>query len=249
MSGHSKWSTIKRKKGAADSKRSKLFSKLVKDITIAVKESGNDPDSNPRLRLSISLAKNASMPKDNILRAIKKGDDKDSANYTELTYEGYAAHGIAVFVECTTDNTQRTVSNVRAIFNKYSGSLGKNGSLSFIFDRKGIFSFPVGDLDMEEMELEIIDAGAEDFEVEDGIATVTTSLEDFGNMMRKLEELKIEPETAELQRIPNTTDKLDVDTAKKVIKMIDAFEADDDVVNVFHNLEMTDELQAALEAE
>lgn len=249
MSGHSKWSTIKRKKGAADSKRSKLFSKLVKDITIAVKESGNDPDSNPRLRLAISLAKNASMPKDNILRAIKKGDDKDSANYTELTYEGYASHGIAVFVECTTDNTQRTVSNVRAIFNKYSGSLGKNGSLSFIFDRKGIFSFPIGDLDMDEVELEIIDAGAEDFEVEDGIATVTTGLEDFGNMMKKLEELNIEPETAELQRIPNTTEVLDVETSKKVLKMIDAFDEDDDVTNIFHNLEMTEELQKALEEE
>ncbi len=249
MSGHSKWSTIKRKKGAADAKRSKVFSKLVKDITIAVKESGSDPDSNPRLRLSISLAKSASMPKDNILRAIKKGDDKDSANYTELTYEGYAPHGVAVFVECTTDNTQRTVSDVRAIFNKFSGSLGKNGSLSFIFDRKGIFSFPVGDKDMDEIELEIIDAGAEDFEVEDGELTITTSLEDFGNMMKKLEELEIEPDTAELQRIPNNTEVLDVETAKKVLKMIDAFEENDDVVNVFHNLEMTDELQAALEEE
>ncbi|MCD6179916.1 MAG: YebC/PmpR family DNA-binding transcriptional regulator [Bacteroidales bacterium] len=249
MSGHSKWSTIKRKKGAADAKRSKLFSKLVKDITIAVKESGNDPDSNPRLRLAITLAKAASMPKDNVARAIKKGDDKDGANYVELTYEGYAPHGIAVFVECTTDNTQRTVSNVRAIFNKYSGSLGKNGSLSFIFDRKGIFSFPIGDLDIDEIELEIIDAGAEDFEIEDGIVTITTNLEDFGNMMKKLEELNIEPETAELQRIPNNTESLDVETSKKVLRMIEAFEEDDDVVNVFHNLEMTDDLQKALEEE
>ena len=138
---------------------------------------------------------------------------------------------------------------MRAIFNKYGGSLGKNGSLSFIFDRKGIFSFPIGTIDMEELELEIIDAGAEDFEVEDGVATVTTSLEDFGSMMKKLEGLNIEPETAELQRIPNTTEVLDVESAKKVLKMIDAFEADDDVVNVFHNLEMTEDLQAALEAE
>lgn len=249
MSGHSKWSTIKRKKGAADSKRSKLFSKLVKDITIAVKENGNDPDSNPRLRLAIQLAKAASMPKDNVLRAIKKGDDKDGASYVELTYEGYAPHGIAVFVECTTDNPTRTVANVRMVFNKYSGSLGKNGSLSFIFDRKGIFTFPVEGLDMEEMELEIIDAGAEDFEIEDGIANVTTSLEDFGNMMKKLEELNIEPETAELQRIPVTSEALDVETSKKVLRMIEAFEADDDVTNVFHNLEMTEDLQRALEEE
>lgn len=249
MSGHSKWSTIKRKKGAADAKRSKMFSKIVKDITIAVKEGGNDPDSNPKLRLAITNAKGVSMPKDNILRAIKKGDDKDSNNYEELTYEGYAPHGIAVFLECTTDNTQRTVANVRAVFNKYSGSLGKNGSLSFIFDRKGIFSLELGDLNMDDLELEFIDAGAEDIEVEDQHVTITTAMEDFGSMMKKLEELNIEPESAELQRIPVTTEKLDVESAKKVLKIIEIFEEDDDVSNVYHNLEMTDELEEALSQE
>lgn len=249
MSGHSKWSTIKRKKGAADAKRSKMFSKIVKDITIAVKEGGNDPDSNPKLRLAITNAKGVSMPKDNIQRAIKKGDDKESNNYEELTYEGYAPHGIAVILDCTTDNTQRTVANVRAIFNKYSGSLGKNGSLSFIFDRKGIFSLELGDLNMDDLELEFIDAGAEDIEVEDQQVTITTAMEDFGSMVKKLEELNIEPESAELQRIPVTTEKLDVDTAKKVLKIIDIFEEDEDVSNVYHNLEMTDELEEALSAE
>lgn len=249
MSGHSKWSTIKRKKGAADAKRSKMFSKIVKDITIAVKEGGNDPDSNPKLRLAITNAKGVSMPKDNILRAIKKGDDKDSNNYEELTYEGYAPHGIAVFLDCTTDNTQRTVANVRAVFNKYSGSLGKNGSLSFIFDRKGIFSIELGDLNMDDLELEFIDAGAEDIEVEDQHVTITTAMEDFGSMMKKLEELNIEPESAELQRIPVTTEKLDVESAKKVLKIIEIFEEDDDVSNVYHNLEMTDELEEALSQE
>ncbi|NPD44190.1 MULTISPECIES: YebC/PmpR family DNA-binding transcriptional regulator [unclassified Lentimicrobium] len=249
MSGHSKWSTIKRKKGAADAKRSKMFSKIVKDITIAVKEGGNDPDSNPKLRLAITNAKGVSMPKDNILRAIKKGDDKDSNNYEELTYEGYAPHGIAVFLECTTDNTQRTVANVRAVFNKYSGSLGKNGSLSFIFDRKGFFSLELGDLNMDDLELEFIDAGAEDIEVEEQHITITTAMEDFGSMMKKLEELNIEPESAELQRIPVTTEKLDVESAKKVLKIIEIFEEDDDVSNVYHNLEMTDELEEALSQE
>ena len=133
MSGHNKWSTIKHKKGAADAKRSKIFSKIVKDITVAVKEGGFDPDANPRLRLAIANAKGQSMPKDNIDRAINKGKDKNSASYTELTYEGYLPHGVAVYLECTTDNTQRTVSNIRAIFNKYGGSLSTNGSLSFLY--------------------------------------------------------------------------------------------------------------------
>jgi len=249
MSGHNKWSKIKRKKGAADAKRSKMFSKIIKDITIAVKEGGNDPDSNPRLRLAMTNAKGVSMPKENMLRAIKKGEDKDSTNYEELTYEGYAPHGIAVFLECTTDNTARTVANVRAIFNKYNGSLGKNGSLSFIFDRKGIFEFQLDDRDMDEIELELIDAGAEDIELEDGHVTITTAMEDFGSMMKKLEEMEIEPESAELQRIPVTTESLDVETAKKVMRMIDAFEEDEDIAAVYHNLEMTSDLEEALAEE
>jgi len=249
MSGHNKWSKIKRKKGAADAKRSKMFSKIIKDITIAVKEGGNDPDSNPRLRLAITNAKGVSMPKDNILRAIKKGEDKDSTNYEELSYEGYAPHGIAIFLECTTDNTARTVANVRAIFNKYNGSLGKNGSLSFIFDRKGIFEFELGDRDMDEIELELIDAGAEDIELEDGQVTITTAMEDFGIMIKKLEEMNIEPESADLQRIPVTTETLDVETAKKVMRMIDTFEEDEDIAAVYHTMEMTPEIEEALAEE
>lgn len=243
MSGHSKWSTIKRKKGALDAKRSKIFSKLIKEITVAVKEGGPDPDGNPRLRMAIANAKGQSMPKDNIERAINKGKDKNSASYTELTYEGYLPHGIAVYLECTTDNTQRTVSNVRAIFNKYGGSLSTNGSLSFLFDRKGIFVVPKGDIDQDEFEMELIDAGAEDLELdEDGFFHITTSMEDFGNMMKKLEELGIEPESAELERIPNDTKTLDLEEAKKIMKAIDLFEDDDDVQKVFHNLELTDEM-------
>lgn len=242
MSGHNKWSTIKRKKGAADAKRSKIFSKIIKEITVAVKEGGPDPEGNPRLRLAIGNAKGASMPKDNIQRAINKGSDKDASDFTEITYEGYAPHGVAIVVECTTDNIQRTVSNVRSIFNKHNGNLGKNGSLSFLFDRKGVFIIPKGDIDVEEFELDVIDAGAEEFEIEDDIITITTSMEDFGNMMKKLEELNIEPENAELQRIPTTTVKLSTEDAKSVLKMIEHFEDDDDVTNVFHNLELTDEL-------
>ena len=242
MSGHSKWSTIKRKKGAADAKRSKMFSKVVKEITVAVKEGGFDPDSNPRLRLAISNAKGISMPKDNIERAISKGKDKDSANFLELTYEGYLSHGIAVYIECTTDNQQRTVSTVRSIFNKYSGNLGTNGSLSFMFDRKGIFAIPKGELDEEEFELEMIDAGAEDIEMEEEFFSITTAMEDFGNIQKKLEELGIEPESAELQRIPHDTVTLETDDARKILKVIELFEDEDDIQKVFHNLEISEEL-------
>ena len=246
MSGHNKWSTIKRKKGALDAKRSKIFSKIIKDITIAVKESGEDPDHNPRLRLAIANAKGASMPKENIQRAINKGTDKDAATLLETTYEGKGPHGIAIFVECTTDNIQRTVSNVRAFFNKHGGELGKNGSLNYLFDRKGIFVIPQGDIKQDEFEMELIDAGAEDISLEEEMFTVTTAMEDFGNMMKKLEQLKIEPESASLQRIPKTMETLDVESAKKVLKLIDLIEEDDDVQNVYHNLALTDELMEKL---
>ena len=248
MSGHNKWSTIKRKKGALDSKRSKIFSKIIKEITVVVRESGPDPDSNPRLRLAIANAKGASMPKDNIERAINKGKDKDTANFSELTYEGYLPNGIAVYVECTTDNQQRTISNVRAIFNKYGGSLGTTGSLNFLFSRKGVFTIPKkDDINIDDFELEMIDAGAEDISENDGVFTVITPMEEFGRMQKKLEELKIEAENAELQRIPNETIKLDPDAAKKVLKVIDIFEDDDDVQKVFTNLEITEEMMDEME--
>jgi YebC/PmpR family DNA-binding regulatory protein len=242
MSGHNKWSTIKRKKGALDAKRSKIFSKIIKDITIAVKEGGADADGNPRLRLAIANAKGASMPKETIQRAISKGADKDAATLSETTYEGKGPHGIAIFVEATTDNTQRTVSNIRAYFGKHGGELGKNGSLSYLFDRKGIFVVPEGDLNHEEFEMEIIDAGAEDISFEDGFFTITTAMEDFGNMIKKLEQLKIEPESAELQRVAKTAETLSTDSARKVLKLIDVIEEDEDVTNVFHNLNIPDEL-------
>jgi YebC/PmpR family DNA-binding regulatory protein len=242
MSGHSKWSTIKRKKGALDAKRSKIFSKIIKDINIAVKESGPDPEGNPRLRLAIANAKGANMPKDNVARAINKASDKDAASFTETTYEGYAPNGIAVYVECTTDNIQRTVANVRSYFNKFGGSLGTNGSLSFLFDRKGVFTVPTADINQEDFEMDLIDAGAEEIELEEDFFTVTTAMEDFGTMMKKFEELGIEPESAALRRIPKETVKLDVDAARRVLKLIDLFEDDDDVQEVYHNLEVTEEM-------
>jgi len=246
MSGHSKWSTIKRKKGAIDAKKGKIFSRIVKEISIAVKDGGSDADANPRLRMALQNAKGANMPKDNIERAISKAD-KDGANLQEVTFEGYAPHGIAVFIECLTDNNQRTVSQVRSVFNKRSGTLGTNGSLSFVFDRKGVFTIKKGKLDADEFELEIIDAGVEEFENEDDVFIITTAMEDFGNVQKKLDEMGIEAENAELQRIPNDTKELSAEAAKSVLRMIEEFEEIDDVQNVYHNLELTDEVMAAME--
>ncbi len=242
MSGHNKWSTIKRKKGALDAKRSKIFSKIIKDITIAVKEGGPDSDGNPRLRLAIANAKGASMPKETIQRAINKGTEKDGATLHETTYEGKGMHGIAIFVECTTDNLQRTVSNIRAHFNKHGGELGTNGSLAYLFDRKGVFEIPKGELVQDEFEMELIDAGAEDIAVEEDHFTVTTAMEDFGSMMKKLESMSIEPESASLQRIPKTYVSLEEEATRKALKLIDILEEDEDVQNVFHNLSISDEM-------
>ncbi|MCU0461565.1 MAG: YebC/PmpR family DNA-binding transcriptional regulator [Bacteroidales bacterium] len=247
MSGHSKWSTIKRKKGAADAKRGKIFTKIIKEIIISAREGGGDPDSNSRLRLAIQNAKGANMPKDNIERAIKKAVGADAVSYTETSFEGYAPHGIAVFAECLTDNNNRTVASVRSVFNKYGGNLGTNGSLSFLFERKGTFTIKNEGHNLEELELEMIDAGAQDFEVDDDTITITCAKEDFGSISKKLAELSIEPEESGLKRIPHETKKLDVESAKKVLKFIETLEDDDDIQNVYHNLEITDELAAALE--
>ncbi len=249
MAGHNKWSKIKRKKGAADAKRSKIFSRIIKEISIAVKEGqSGDPDFNPRLRLAISNAKGANMPKDNIERAIKKALESGSSALFQPTYEGYAPGGIAVFVETTTDNTQRTVANVRAIFNKKGGNLATSGSVDFMFDRKGIFIISSEGHDPDELELELIDGGAEDLEVDDEAAeiSITVNFEDFGNMQKKLEDLSIEPKSATLERIPTTTSTLDMNDAQKVLTLVEALEDDDDVQAVYHNLELTDELAEAL---
>lgn len=252
MAGHSKWANIKHRKGAQDKKRAKVFTRIIKEITIAARDGGGDVETNPKLRLAVQNAKGANMPKDTIERAIKKGIGGEGANLSEVTYEGYAPHGIALFVEATTDNINRTVANVRAVFNKFGGSLGTNGSLEFIFDRKGVFTLDandVADRDQDELEMELIDGGAEEVERDDDIITVYTSFEDFGNMQSKLDELGIEAKSSEVQRIPKTTTALDVDAAKSVLNVIEKMEEEDDVNSVYHNLEMTDELEAALEAE
>lgn len=229
-------------------KMAKTFSKIGKDIALAVKAGGPDPDTNPALRRCIQNAKGANMPKDNVTRAIKKASGADAENYEEISYEGYGQGGVAFFVECTTNNSTRTVANVRAIFNKFDGNLGKNGELSFLFDRKGIFTLDKSLIEMEwdDFELEMIDGGADEIDHDEEEVMITTAFEDFGSMSHKLEELKIEPKSAELQRIPNSTKAVSVEQFAANMKMLERFEDDDDVQNVFHNMEITDELMSTL---
>jgi len=250
MSGHIKWSKIKRKKGALDAKRSNIFSRLSKEITVAVKEGGiSDPSMNARLRIAVMNAKGQNMPKDNIERAISKGE-KDGNELAEIFLEGYGTGRVAVFVECLSDNNNRTVADIRHIFIKRGGSLATKGSLNFIFDRKGVFTIPVKPgMNMDDMELEFIEAGAEDVEIDEDIIVVTTALEDFGKFNKRIEELGIEMQKAELQRIPTVDKRLPVAEAKLAFRMIEELEDNEDVQNVYHNLEMTEELEQALEEE
>ncbi len=227
----------------------KTFTRIGKDISIAVKEGGPNPDTNARLRAVIQNAKSANMPKDNVERAIKKASGADSANYVEISLEGYGPHGVAIFVECTTDNNNRTVANVRSYFNKCEGNLGTNGSLEFIFDRKAVFTFSEiqVEMDLEELEMELIDAGLEELENDEGTITVTTDFSDFSNMQKQLETMNIVLESSELQRLPNNTKILLGEEAKSVLKLIDKLEEDEDVQNVFHNMAMTEEIMSQMD--
>ncbi|MCH8533993.1 MAG: YebC/PmpR family DNA-binding transcriptional regulator [Flavobacteriaceae bacterium] len=245
MAGHSKWANIKHRKGAQDKKRAKQFTRAIKEISVAVKEGGNpDPEANPALRNAIANAKGVNMPKDTIQRAIKKASGADAENYEMVTFEGYGPDGIAFFIECTTDNTNRTVASVRSIFSKNGGSLGTNGFLEFLFDRLGVFYILKEHIETsaEELELQLIEGGASEIEREQNQWIVYTAFEDFGNMQSKLEELNLPTKSAELQRIPKNTIELELDKARKILDLIEKFEEDEDVQNVFHNLELTDDL-------
>jgi len=219
---------------------SKTFTRLGKEIAISVKLGGPDPDTNPRLRSAIQMAKVANMPKENVENAIKRASSKDAQELAESSYEGYAPHGVAVYIETATDNPTRTVANIRSYFNKLNGSLGTSGSLEFIFDRKGVFSIPTNGVDHDSLELTLIENGAEDIQDHDGELTVYTSFHDFVLMQKALEEAGITVESAELRRIPNNTVALTDEQAEDVIKLIERIEEDDDVQNVFHNMNESD---------
>lgn len=215
----------------------KQFTRFGKEIAIAVKQSGPDPDNNSTLRRIIQNAKAINMPKDRIEAAIKRASSKDTDNYEEVLYEGYAPHGVAVLVETATDNTTRTVANIRSLFNKGNGNLGNSGSVSFLFRRMGVFTLNPEGLDQDTLELELIDAGLEDVgEDEEGNLVIHCAFNDFGIMQKALEDKGIEPVNAELEWIPATTTELPEDQAEDVLKLIARLEEDDDVQKVFHNL-------------
>ncbi|HET7581032.1 MAG TPA: YebC/PmpR family DNA-binding transcriptional regulator [Bacillales bacterium] len=249
MAGHSKWKNIQHRKNAQDAKRGKLFMKLSKELHVAAKEGGGDPETNPNLRLVIEKARNANMPNDNIDRAIKKATgDLEGVHYEEITYEGYGPGGIAVMVKVLTDNKNRSASEVRHLFTKHDGNLGENGCVAFMFQRKGLLTVernnPEND---EDFMLEAIEAGAEDIQAEDEVYEIYTDPEDFSVVKENLAE-NYTFSTAEVTMIPDTTTKLETDEAVQVLKLIDALEDNDDVQEVYHNLEADDEVYEQYES-
>ena len=237
MSGHSKWSTIKRKKGANDAQRAKIFTKISREITVVVKSGGPDPDSNSKLKDIIAKARANNMPNDNIMRTIKKAaGENDGDNYEEIVYEGYGPSGVAVIVETLTDNRNRTAADMRHYFDKYHGNLGQSGCVSFMFDKKGVILIEKEDgIDEDSLMMEALDAGAEDFSFEDGIFEIDTAPESFGAVRETLEK-SYTLASAEVSMIPQTTvDLTNEDDVKNMGKLLEMLEDDDDVQNVYHN--------------
>jgi len=243
MSGHSKWSTIKRKKGAADAKRGKMFTKLIKEITISAREGGGDPGANPRLRLAIDNAKAANMPADNIERAIKKATGElEGVTYHELMYEGYGPGGVAMLIEVATDNKNRSVAEVRHLFSKYNGSMGENGSVAWMFNRKGIITLPIQNKSEDEIMDIVLEAGAEDLHTEEDFFEVQTDLESFEPVRKALVAADLQIENASLQWIAKNTVNISGEDAEKVMKIIEVMEDSDDVQNVYSNADFDEDL-------
>jgi len=249
MSGHSKWSSIKHKKGAADAKRGKIFTRIVREIIVAARDGGGDADANPRLRLAISTARAANMPNSNIEKAIKKGTGEiEGVTYDNVVYEGYGHGGVAIIVETLTDNRQRTVSEVRHCFSKSGGSLAENGAVSWMFKQKGLIEIPKAELDEDEVMMAVLDAGADDIQVAEENFEVYTEYSELHNVLKKLEEEGFEIAKAELTRIPQNTINAD-EIAEKLLKFLDRLEDLDDVQKVYANFEISDDVMEKLSQE
>jgi YebC/PmpR family DNA-binding regulatory protein len=243
MSGHNKWASIKHKKAATDAKRGKLFSKLSKELTISAKTGGGDPSANPRLRLAINKAKAVNMPADNIDRAIKKGTGElPGVSYEEISYEGYGPRGVAIIVESLTDNQNRTSAEIRNIFSKKGGNMAGQGSVSWMFTKKGFIIVNTDKADEDTLMSVAIDAGAEDMKIEEGVYEITTPISDFEQVKDALEKAGIEVESAELTMIPSSTIKLDGADAKGVLGLVELLEDHDDVQNVYANFDIPDDV-------
>jgi YebC/PmpR family DNA-binding regulatory protein len=242
MSGHNKWSTIKHKKGAADAKRGKLFSKVIKEITIAARFGGGDPEGNPRLRTALNAARAANMPKDNVDRAIKRGTGEIAGvNYEEVTYEGYGPGGVAVIVETLTDNKNRTVAEIRHIFEKYNGSLGESGCVSWIFNKQGVVEVEGANLDEDEVMEVALESGAQDVKKEGHSYEITTEPADFEAVRSAVEAKGWKIELAEITMIPQNTVKLGGKKAEQMLKMMDALDDNEDMQKVFANFDISEE--------
>lgn len=246
MAGHSKWANIQHRKGKQDAQRSKMFSKLSKEITVAAKLGEPDPDHNARLRLAVKAAKAVSMPRDVIERAIRKSQSSDSADYTEIRYEGYGPNGIAIIVEAMTDNLNRTASNVRSYFTKYGGNLGTTNSVSFLFDRVGEITYPVTAGDPDTVMMAALEAGADDVESDDNGHWITCADTALDAVTVALEASLGESDEAKLIWRPQTRTNLDIETATKLLKLIDALEEDDDVQAVTANFDIPEDVAAAM---
>lgn len=214
----------------------KAFTRIGKDISIAVRQGGPHPEHNPKLRMAIQNAKGANMPKDRVEAAIKRASSKEEKDYQEVVYEGYAPHGVPILVECATDNPTRTVANIRLHFSKNGGSMGNSGSVAFMFERKGVFKFDPEKLNLDELELDLIDAGAEDIDRQEEEIVVYTKFTEFGHMQKFLESKNLEAKSSELHYIPSTTKELPEEQQDEVLKLVEVLESDDDVQNVYHNL-------------
>lgn len=247
MSGHSKWANIKHRKAAVDAKRGKIFTKLIRELTVAAKEGGGDLDSNPRLRTAINAAKGQNMPNDTIDRAIKRGTgEAGDVSFQEVFYEGYGPGGSAVYVQALTDNKNRTVSDIRRIFTKNGGNLGESGCVAWIFDMKGRISLVADSVSEEELFEIAIDAGAEDVFTEDSDLVVVTKTEDFESVKSALAEAGLKYEAAEVTMIPKNSVKIDGKEAEHMIRLMEALEDSDDVQNVYANFDISEELLEAL---
>ncbi|MCK4545596.1 YebC/PmpR family DNA-binding transcriptional regulator [candidate division WOR-3 bacterium] len=244
MSGHSKWSSIKHKKAKEDNKRGKVFTKLIKELTMAAREGGGDPDSNSRLRNAIQSAKSANMPSDNIDRAIKKGTGElPGVSYEEITYEGYGPHGVAIIVEIVTDNKNRATAEIRHVFDKYHGNLGALGSVNWMFDSKGIITLPESEGKDEDKLMEIIlEAGAEDMTKEDDLIVISTDSHNLYNVKNALDESNIKYDSVELTKIPQTIVKLNEKQAESVLKLMHSLDDLDDVQNTYSNFDIPDDI-------
>ena len=248
MSGHSKWASIKHKKGAADAKRGKLFTKLIREITVAARQGGGKIDTNPSLRLAIQRGKDANMPQENIERAIKKGTGElEGVSYEAVTYEGYASGGIAVLVEVLTDNKNRASSAVRNIFTKRGGNMAGQGSVNWMFEKKGYIVINKSVIEENKLMSIVLDAGAEDLEIEDNTYAVTTQPADFEKVKKALEDSKIEIEASEITSVPKNTIKITGDNAKRVLALVEELEENDDVQHVYANFDIPDEILKELE--